>query len=258
MIARLHADEGRGPLVVYVPGIDGSGDLLLGTAARLAQRMRLVRLRYEPDGEDTYGALARGIGEILDGLGDGPGEGRAVLLAESFGVGVALQTALERPDRVAALALVNGFARYPSRGRLGLARLLAPFAVRPLFRSFRGSFGPWALFGPRREPGVVREFREAGGVQFDGAYRRRLSMIHRLDLLPRLEEVRQPVALFAADADLIVASVRAAREMEHRLPDATLEILPRAGHLVLPLADEPWAARLEVLRERAGAQSPRP
>jgi hypothetical protein len=59
------------------------------------------------------------------------------------------------------------------------------------------------------------------------------------------------VALFASDSDKIVPSVPAAREMLRGLPDATLEILPRAGHVVLPLAEEPWVDRLRALERRA-------
>jgi hypothetical protein len=39
--------------------------------------------------------------------------------------------------------------------------------------------------------------------------------------------------------------------MERGLADATLEILPRAGHVVLPLAEEPWVERLSALAARA-------
>jgi alpha-beta hydrolase superfamily lysophospholipase len=65
--------------------------------------------------------------------------------------------------------------------------------------------------------------------------------------------VRCPVSLFAAENDRVVAAVPAAREMAALLPDVELELLPRAGHLVLPLACEPWSERLERLARRAGA-----
>jgi uncharacterized glyoxalase superfamily protein PhnB len=35
------------------------------------------------------------------------------------------------------------------------------------------------------------------------------------------------------------------------LPDATLEILSGAGHIVLPFEEEPWVDRLLALQERA-------
>ena len=48
MIARI-VDDAGGPSapLIYLPGVDGTGELLLGTAARLIERFRLIRLRYE-------------------------------------------------------------------------------------------------------------------------------------------------------------------------------------------------------------------
>ena len=42
----LHANDGKGPPLVYVPGIDASGEFLLGQAEVLARSFRLVRLRH--------------------------------------------------------------------------------------------------------------------------------------------------------------------------------------------------------------------
>src|SRR5262245_41325916 len=105
MEARVIDVRGSGPPLVYVPGIDGSGELLLGTAARLAASFRLVRLRYGGDSSGGYEELAASLVRVLDELEIE----RALLLAESFGVSVALETALDHPQRVAGLALVNGF-----------------------------------------------------------------------------------------------------------------------------------------------------
>ena len=76
-------------------------------------------------------------------------------------------------------------------------------------------------------------------------------MIAGLDLLPRLSELRIPVALVAADRDRIVPSVPCAQEMAAHLPDVTLEVVPGGGHLILPLAAQPWQERLDALAERA-------
>ena len=73
-IAVVRGEAGSGPPLVYVPGLDGSGELLLGTAERLAQRFRLVRIAYRttgppPRGGDSYASLAESIAARLDELG---------------------------------------------------------------------------------------------------------------------------------------------------------------------------------------------
>ncbi|MEW6071481.1 MAG: alpha/beta fold hydrolase [Planctomycetota bacterium] len=254
MLARLLEVAGAGPPVVYVPGIDGSGRYLLGTAARIAARFRLARLAYTaeippPPGGDTYSGLAR---SVLAGL-DEAGFDRPLVLTESFGGAVALQLALDAPERVAGLLIVNSFAHYAWRRRLAVSRLIAPLLPAPLVRALRPVVAPRAFFHPRRDPAARRAFLATPPAAFDAGYRRRLRMIRELDLRPRLAEIRAPVALFASDRDRIVAAVPAATVLQEGLPDARLEILSGAGHLVLPLAAEPWPERLQELAGRAAA-----
>ncbi len=253
MRAAIRDISGEGPPIAYVPGIDGTGNYLLATAERIAERFRLVRLRFEteeprPAEGDTYEGLARSIRDRLVEAGFE----RGLVLTESFGGAVSLQLALDDPDRVAGLMIANSFAYYPWRARLALSRALAPLIIRPLYRALRPVLVPPALFHPRRDAEALRLFLAHPGALLQKGYRRRLRMIHGLDLRPRLAEIRQPVSLFAADRDRIVDSVPAVKSMHDGLPDSSLEILPRAGHLVLPLSEEPWVERLVALSVRAG------
>jgi len=239
--------------IAYLPGIDGTGELLLGTAARLAGSFRLLQLGYEHRrGEelvgDGYRELARSVAQTIDRAGCE----RVLLLAESFGVSLALRTALDHPQLVAGLALVNGFAHYPHRLRLAFSSTLAPFVPRSLFTLGRSLCAQRSLFAPRRDAAALREFRALPGAYFDAGYLRRLAMIRRVDLRPQLAEINQPVAIYASDHDHIVPSIPGANVMAAALPDATCEVLPDTGHLVLPLGEEPWVERMRSLAARAG------
>jgi hypothetical protein len=64
------------------------------------------------------------------------------------------------------------------------------------------------------------------------------------------------VALFASGRDRIVDAVRQAREMASVLPDAELEILEGRGHVVLPVAEIDWPARMARLAARAADRHP--
>ena len=247
MIALLRKDSGDGVPLVYVPGIDGSGDMLMETADRLERRFRLVRLRYTHDGEDSYTFLASSIDRLLGELG----LERVVVLCESFGGGVALHLALNHPRRVAGLAIVNGFAYHPWRIRLWISRLASPILQGTLFRICRRLVSPFALFGGRESKEVRKRFRTVGGEGIDASYRKRLEMIQGLDLRPRLGELQAPLALYASDSDRIVPSLRAMREVHSLVPTSTFEVLKDAGHLVLPLPEEPWVERMIELTERS-------
>ncbi len=246
MIADILSIQGQGPAVAYVPGIDGSGEMLLGTANRIEQHFTLVRFRYLSQGEDSYAALASSIAEKIKAEGLDP----CILLAESFGGAVAFQAALDHPKAFCALLIVNSFVYFRRRFRLSLARLTAPLVPQICFHGGRKLFAPWSLFGNRRDPKALAAFRAHCGTYFDQGYRRRLKMIEGVDLRPRLGQVQQPVLLVASDRDKIVDSVSSAREMLAALPHAEMEIAKGGGHLILPLQEEPWVQRLERLQQK--------
>ncbi len=248
MQAEIVATAGTGPPLFYLPGIDGSGELLLGTAPRLERRFRLTRLCYGGDATGDYATLASSVARCITSTG----AERALVLAESFGVAVALQTALDHPARVAGLALVNGFAHYRDRFGLALTRSVFALAPQAWIHATRARFVQRGLFAPRRDDEALRALLGLRGDWFDARYRARLALIQRLDLRARLAAIRCAVALFAADKDRVVAAVPAAREMQSSLAGSELFVIQDAGHLVLPLAEEPWEARLELLARRAG------
>jgi pimeloyl-ACP methyl ester carboxylesterase len=254
VIARVHSERGAGPPLVYVPGIDGTGRLLFSTEERLARCFRVICLRYEPGSaeprEDSYERLAASVVAACRERVQGP----VLLLSESFGGGVALQAALDHPQDVAGLAVVNSFARYGWRVLLAAGRVLCRLTPAVLFQIGRGRFAARTLFAPRYEEQAMQDFLAMQETCLDAAYCRRLRMIGRLDLLPRLAEISQPVALFASDGDRINPSVQSARAMAEALPNVELEILEQAGHVVLPLAEEPWVERRQELARRAGLE----
>jgi 3-oxoadipate enol-lactonase len=235
----VRTDEGSGPAVVYVPGIDGSGAMLLGAQARLARVFRLVCLAYRTGEreEARYERLAASLVACLDERRID----RAVLLAESFGGGVALHAALAHRERVAGLALVNTFAHFAPRLRLAFSRLTAPLLPGWAFALGRRLCGTAALFGARREPQAVAAFRGRAFGRFDRGYRQRLAMLAGLDLRARLAEIAAPALVVIGERDRVVPPAHG-RALAAGLPNARLEVVPGGGHLLLPLAALPWEA----------------
>src|SRR4051794_34947111 len=121
--------------VTYLPGIDGTGRLLY-RQERLNAEFDVRCVSYPQDDRHTYADLVQlGIRALEE---TGPG----TLLSESFGGAVALMVALERPDLVRRLVLVNTFARYPRRFFIDVAGVFGPWvAVRPGPPAARAIFG---------------------------------------------------------------------------------------------------------------------
>ena len=119
---------GEGPPLVYVPGLDGSGEMLFAHEDEVARRFRLLRVPSRTDSAFDYDDL---VGDVLAAMDD-ENVGRATVFAESFGGSVALELALRRPDRVERLVMLNTFAWFPNRALLrwgGALARSAPAAV---------------------------------------------------------------------------------------------------------------------------------
>ena len=221
--------EGSGPLLVYVAGLDGTGELFFNQAPALARSYRVVTFRSRDGGGFTYDDLADDVAAIINDLG----ERRATVVAESFGGGVALTFALRHPAMVERLVIVNSFARFSARRKIRLAVLLA--SVMPFWLT---SQARWLTNGlGLRVEGVTAEdrrrfFKAIRTVKREG-YLRRLQLIAELNLEDRLSEIQAPVLFVAGDKDLLIPSAREAHSMAARMPNARVAIVKGAGHACL-------------------------
>jgi len=250
------AEENK-PVVLYLPGLDGTGRLLYRQGP-LHDGYRVICEAYPQDRFATYEEMARSAAGALEAAGGRP----ATVLAESFGGAVALTLALRRPDLVERLLLVNTFAHFPHRLRIHLFALLSELLPArpspPRSRAFRARF----FFSPR----VSQEVRDGwwgrtSDVPMRG-FTLRLRLVRRVDLRPQLSRVYCPALVLVAADDRVVPP-RAGRELARLLPNAHL-LEMRVGHaaLVHPRIDvsrllaEPryWQPGKTVVRfDRSGA-----
>jgi poly(3-hydroxyalkanoate) depolymerase len=216
--ARLHGVE---TVAVDLPGTGGSSTPLLP--------MRL-------------GGLARLLGRLLDVLGY-----REIdVLGISWGGALAQEVAHRLGARVRKLVLVAtspGVISLP--GRPAALRVLAT-PRRYVSPSYFERVAP-VLYG-----GAVREnprlLHEQGHLRFIRppslrGYAWQLAAVVGWSSLPWLHRVRATTLVLAGDDDPIVP-VANARLITWRLPHATLEIVPRGGHLFLLTHAETVAPRI--------------
>lgn len=241
----LHHVEGSGPDLVYVPGVDGSGEMLFETAEKLREHFRLIQVRYDP-GREPWKATLDDLSMSLQAVLETLGVTRPFVLTESFGGAVTLNCAASNPDAFRAIAVVNSFARYPRRMRIAATQLVSVVFPAALFSLFRPVVARQGFFGKLCEDDAYQRFLERETLNFDDSYRRRLAIIRALDLRANLANIRCPVHLFASESDRVVPSVKCAKELQALIPQATLRTIPCGGHVVLPLQGIPW---VEWLRE---------
>ena len=176
---------------------------------------------------------------------------RCVIASWSNGARIAVEIAHRVPDRVEAMVLVCGSF---STGLFDLARHLEPGPLVTLFTSVAKHFSG-RLEAPFRRlvarPEITGLIRQSGLVGAEADTRGLISLLQALAscdlrrLLATYEAVTtdppddmisglQAPTLLVAGAHDRFAPVRVAQEMSMQIPDATLEVYPRATHY-LPL-----------------------
>jgi pimeloyl-ACP methyl ester carboxylesterase len=237
--------NGKGPLLVYIAGLDGTGELFFKQAPSLASSYRVMTFRSRDAGRFTYEDLADDVALFIRDAG----AERATIVAESFGGGVALTFALRYPAMVERLIIVNSFARFHARAKIRLGILFAsvlPFWLTSVVRKTANEAGLRAD-GVRPED-RDRFFQAIRTVKREG-YKQRLKLVADLNLENRLADIHAPTLFIAGQKDLLVPSAREARSMSARMRNAQVRIIPRAGHACL-LGDRVRLA--EILAEWIG------
>ena len=163
--ARL-ALAGAGPPLVYVPGMDGTGELFYRQLPALTRRFRAATYRLR-DAATQMQTLVDDLAAVLRAAS--PAGEPAVLVGESFGGTLALSFALAHPERVRALVILNSFPFFRPQHRLHLA--IAGLALMPwgAMRLAAGSEGRrhFVLHAANRASNVVRRPTQDSGKGYE-------------------------------------------------------------------------------------------
>jgi pimeloyl-ACP methyl ester carboxylesterase len=188
-------------------------------------------------GDSPYGAEAQAALTIK--LMDRLGVERAILVGNSAGGSIAMQTALAHPDRIEALALVDP-AVYAGGGTPGWLRpiLHTPQAQRvgPLLmrniRTWGIDFAKSAWHDPTRiTPDIWEGYtRPLQADDWDQGLWQLILASRAPDLANRLDEIRMPTLVVTGDDDRIVPTEQSIR-LAGELPDAQLVVIAFCGHV---------------------------
>lgn len=243
-VTTYYRQEGQGPAVV----------LIHGHSAHLAMWRYQVRplvaagfrvLRYDVRGHGRSQAPETGYrweeyAADLRGLLDHLGHDRAHLVGISMGGGIALEFALESPQRISSLTLVDsalpGYT-YSREFTEEIERLVAAVRSEGPQAAFRRLWLPHPFFdGVRRFPDRFALVRRMVLAYQAPDYREgAIPREYRPDLAARLHEVTAPTLVVVGERDIpdfrLIADILAAN-----IPRAKLSVMAGCWHLP-PLED---------------------
>lgn len=215
------------PLALLIPGLDGTGKLYYRQIEGLSARYRVRAWAYPREDSFDLADLVEAIAEATSA------EEPMLVIAESFGGLVALRLALDYPERIRQLCLINTFPFYRRRVRIRLGCALARFLELPLARGVKDFVVERTLAAEGIAAEDRARYRQAIRTVYRPAYCRRLELVRDVDLRNRLGEIKVPTFLFASGRDKLVPSIREARRMHALIPGSSIREFPNAGHSLL-------------------------
>jgi pimeloyl-ACP methyl ester carboxylesterase len=247
-------DGGRALVVVH--GFTGSRDDFRGHLPALASLGRTIAYDQRGHGQSaatgdpeacSFAQLAADLGALLAELCDAPCD----LLGHSMGGMIALRAALEHPERIASLILMDTAARAPDEMPRAPMAAAATIAREQGMATVADIMKARALVDAGRTPAERRveaklgesywQRRRTNLMAMDSAAFARLvlEIVDQAPLTSRLAEIRCPTTVLVGTED--VSFARPAAELAAGVPGATLVTIPDAAHS--PQLENPSAWR---------------
>ena len=252
-------ESGSGEPVVLMAGLGHGAAYFEKTLPLLAGAGRAVAIDPRGVGRSTskreeysVEGWAQDVADLIEGLG----AQRAHLVGSSLGACVALQAAVDFPDRVASLVVVAGFSeldrslelnfrlRIGIIERLGLGdELAAHIAMWTLGRDFINTpagreavdrlFAAVRRNSPERYLAFIRAILKFGRVEPGQEGETKLTQ--------RLGEIRVPTCVIVGGQD-ILTPVSQSRQIADRIAGAEMHVVPGCGHITFSEKPEETAA----------------
>ncbi|MGC2638241.1 MAG: alpha/beta hydrolase [Acidobacteriaceae bacterium] len=182
--------------ILILPGMDGTGKLLIEFMGELPASLRTEIPQYPTDRVLTYDDLAKMVRSLCE---DSP---PFVLMAESFSTPLAIRIAAENLANLQGLILCAGFARSPVRGaKRWVVSVLAPLLTRAVLPE--AAIRAW-LVGRDATSTLVRITRETIASVQPAILTARLRAVLACDVRADLLHVTVPLLYLQAQHDRLV------------------------------------------------------
>jgi pimeloyl-ACP methyl ester carboxylesterase len=256
----FYTDQGSGPPIVLLHAALHDRTDFAAVIEALASGRRVLALDWPGHGDSPLPAIplrAVEFGDLLIEFADRLDLTDAVLVGNSVGGYAACRVALERPDRVAGVVLVNngGFTPHGIATRIFCATMGRPGVIKAVFPAFVRAYmrakSPTDRAAVDRV--VARAKTDAGARTAAALWQSFTDPGH--DLRARAADISAPVLITWGAKD-VTAPPRWGRAIQAAIPGSRFVALP-TGHvvfsseplawldLVLPFVDAAHAVRVE-------------
>ena len=222
------------PLFVYLPGMDGTGELLQTQADKLASCFDLRCVSIRIDSYSNWQTLARDTVELIETELTQKTNQEVYLCGESFGGCLALKTAVANPSLFKKLILVNPASSFNQFPILGLGVNISPWLPTWLHRYSAAGLLPFLVKLNRINDCDRLKLVESMKSLPPEVVSWRLSLLRDFKVADeQLRSLQISTLIIAGAEDSLLPSVQEADKLVSLIPQARKTVLPQSGHACL-------------------------
>lgn len=222
------------PLFVFLPGMDGTGQLLRAQTAGLETGFDVRCLAIPPDDLTSWEELAQRVIDLIQAELNGNSQRSIYLCGESFGGCLAMKVAAMAPHLFQRLILVNPASAFNRRPWISWGAHINRYLPEFLYQCSAVTLLP-LLAAFHRIADLDREslFEAVGSVpQKTSVWR--MSLLAQFQVpVEQLRQVSAPTLILASAKDRLLPSLAEAFRLKGVFQKAQVVILPESGHTCL-------------------------
>ena len=222
------------PLFVFLPGMDGTGQLFRAQTAGLEAGFDIRCLAIPADDLTSWDVLTDKVVGLVEAEIKQDPQRSVYLCGESFGGCLAIKVALRAPKLFERVILVNPASSVSYRPWMYFGIPLTQI-VPESFYTLGSMLGlPVLAALDRIAPEDRQALMEAVGKVPQKTAVWRLSLLKEFDIKDnQLRWITQPTLVIAGGSDRLLPSVAEAQRLVRNLPHAEMVVLPDSGHACL-------------------------
>ncbi len=223
------------PLLIYLPGMDGTGKLLRSQIPSLEKSFDVRRLSIPGDDLTDWDELVAKIADLIRiEIGSIVPRRTLYLCGESFGGCLALKLAIAAPELCDRAILINPASSFRQQAWMRWGSYftkLLPANLYPLSCLALLPFLAASERIPVQDLNLLLQMMQS--VEFKSAMWR-ISLLDRFDVsVEQLQQLTQPTLVISSGGDRLLPSAAEGKLLTQQIPRSSLHVIPQGGHAVL-------------------------
>jgi pimeloyl-ACP methyl ester carboxylesterase len=226
------------PLFIFLPGMDGTGDLLRAQTVGLEKAFDIRCLAIPPDDLTDWSGLTEQTLALIRMELEGNVQRKIYLCGESFGGCLALKVVQRSPQLFHRLILVNPASSFKRRPWINWGSQVTKFLPEPAYQLSCIGLMPFLAALGRIEAGERSALLDAMQSVTQHSSVWRLSLLQEFEMnADQLANIQISTLIVASQGDRLLPSVSEAALLSQSIPHSQVHILPNSGHACLLESD---------------------